>query len=104
MELLLHARSRLKIGHSLGGDVIVVVGATHGRLASMAVVRGVHRGHGPCDATWVACICSASAGGRGRFASDCSIGTGEAPSAGGPKERRRGEARRRAPWQLTKEV
>ena len=51
-----------------------------------------------CGATRVARTCSASEGGRGRFASDWSIGAGGPPSAGA---RRRGESRRRAPSRLT---
>ena len=43
------------------------------------------RGHKPCGTTRVALTCSASAGGRGRFASDCWMGTVGAPTAGEPK-------------------
>ena len=51
------------------------------------------RSHGPCGATMVAHTRSASDGGRGRFDSDCSMGAGGPPSAGGPKERRGAAAR-----------
>ena len=51
------------------------------------------RGHRPCGATWVARTLTASEGGRGRFASDWSVGAGGPPSAGDPKERRGSAAR-----------
>eukprot|EP00967_Tisochrysis_lutea_P025131 scaffold28915_cov29-Tisochrysis_lutea.AAC.7 len=55
------------------------------------------RGHA-AGGTGVALACSVCAGGRGRVASDCSMGTGGAPSAGGPKEKRGSAARS---WQPT---
>eukprot|EP00967_Tisochrysis_lutea_P023838 scaffold27386_cov28-Tisochrysis_lutea.AAC.4 len=84
-----------------GSSVVGRMGLTaHSQLSpmrgtSMAAVGGVAGATGRVvrRGSRIALTCSASLGGRGRFASDCSIGTGGAPSAGCPKERRGAPAR-----------